>query len=507
MNSLATVSAGFSEYEQAKSDLIEFFNLVDGRFKQALSYLQTAAKVNRTSDIFDLEAGMKALDAAFWDNALKRSKVLECMSYDRRSEWFDQIRSLKTPEFIKEDVLATIRKAQDERPLYLSERIDTAFKMLSPNHVTNSKWGFSDRMIIKDVVDQFKTTNSNKTGKIDDLRTIMGAMINRNTLEQPITNTGYIIKKILKNVGTGTWVTIDNGLLRIKLFKKGTMHLEINPAIACRLNELLALARPNQIPNESFKPKKNPAFKEPPADSWLSPEVMNELTDIRIYKNKDKPTYGLHFSICRPSKGIEDLKDICRKIGAISIDRFSAEFEYDPTRVMELISIQGRVPDWKDHQYYPTQDELADYCEIELDVQENDICLEPSAGQAHLAKRLNNNTTLIEWAALNCEILKAKGFSNVIEADFIKWASKHEGKVWFDKILMNPPYSDNQALNHVIAAGNLLAGTGKLVAILPSTFKNREILGDQFRHDWSDTFHNQFEGTMVSVAVVTIVRK
>lgn len=496
--SLNEVDDLFTQHAKAKADLVEFLDLMTTRFKSSLSYLQVAYKKNPRGNLFDLESGIKAIDSDYWDKALKNADVLPSMSYDRRNEWHENIRELKTPEFKRDSVVSTISQARNMRPVYLAERINAAFKMLSPNHLTNSKWGFSDRMIINNALDRFGYSNYHVTGKLDDLRTIIGTILNRNTLEEAVTTSATIVTSLLNQ--TGKWTTIDNGAMRIKLFKKGTIHMEIHPDVSCRLNE---------IPSEAFKPRKNPAFKDLPFNHSISVEASKILSNSNVRRSRESTDYTFSTSSTYYSKqAIAEAGDILASIGGQEISSRSGifQFDYDPTNAIHYVIRTGTIPNWKDHQYYPTQEQLAVDAAIELDVHDNDICLEPSAGQGNLAKFLNKQTTCVEVSGLNCEILKSKGYKDTIEADFISWASKNTGKLTFNKILMNPPFSKSQASNHLLAASNLLASDGKLVAILPSSLKDKEIIAG-FDHSWSETYKDQFDNTSVSVVILTLVRE
>ena len=44
------------------------------------------------------DAAVSALNAEYWDRALKLTDVLECMPQVRRDEWYKAIRDMETPE-------------------------------------------------------------------------------------------------------------------------------------------------------------------------------------------------------------------------------------------------------------------------------------------------------------------------------------------------------------------------------------------------------------------------
>lgn len=68
---------------------------------------------------------------------------------------------------------------------------------------------------------------------------------------------------------------------------------------------------------------------------------------------------------------------------------------------------------------------------------------------------------------------------------------------------MNPPFSDGRTELHTKMAFSLLNNNGVLVAILPGSFKNKQIIKGA-KHEYSDSMKDLFAGTGVSVVVVRI---
>jgi 16S rRNA G1207 methylase RsmC len=70
---------------------------------------------------------------------------------------------------------------------------------------------------------------------------------------------------------------------------------------------------------------------------------------------------------------------------------------------------------------------------------------------------------------------------------------------------MNPPYSEGRALEHLEKAQSLLKETGRLVAILPSSMKEKMYFKG-WQHEWTDVLANVFKesGTSVNVVILTL---
>lgn len=105
-------------------------------------------------------------------------------------------------------------------------------------------------------------------------------------------------------------------------------------------------------------------------------------------------------------------------------------------------------------------------------------------------------------ASSDAKVLEAK-FHDVERADFLEWAVKQRPE--YDRIVMNPPFSEGRAQAHVEAAARLLKRGGRLVAILPAGQKDRLTLpGCDIT--WSGQYDNEFAGTSVSVVIMTATK-
>jgi predicted RNA methylase len=105
--------------------------------------------------------------------------------------------------------------------------------------------------------------------------------------------------------------------------------------------------------------------------------------------------------------------------------------------------------------------------------------LEPSAGNGSLAVACwLAGATTIDCIEINPEHRSAlsAGFGDVVIADFLSVLPADLDKEPYDRIVMNPPFTKNQDIAHVLHALNWLAPGGILVAIM---------LDNQKRKDWT----------------------
>lgn len=180
------------------------------------------------------------------------------------------------------------------------------------------------------------------------------------------------------------------------------------------------------------------------------------------------------------------------------------EFDYDCREILLQLAAWGRVPNAKSHQFYPTPEGLArDAVALAEDGAVPSMnWLEPSAGQGGLADLLPKERTMcVEISELHCKILEAKGHM-VKQADFLKLPVNGP----LDRIVMNPPFSEGRWQAHVEHAAGMLAPTGKLVAIVPASAKDKFQL-EGFTTSWSDVYVNAFATASVSVVILIAERE
>lgn len=460
--------------------------------------------------LFDLPGAVASLNADFWQQALSLTDVYEYMPNERRNEWNDQIREMKAPDFDENVVRATLTDLMFSRQKFFSERVDGIFRSLSRSHVTNRPEGFSKRMIIENMFDKWGLSNYDRAGYVDDLRKVIAKFMGRDATSLNTTN------KIL-NIArqrAGEWVAIDGGALRLKAFQKGTIHLEIHPDMAWRLNDILSFLHPAAIPS-SYRVKPQAKHKDFELRTDLLPFcVLNELAGLE--KERTEPARGFssmeerapvttnpfsrRFTGYDPDKTTrEQAENVLISLGGVKMSKNAYswfEFDYDPATALQDVLISGALPDIKSHQFYPTPAILAKILLDDVTIQPGERCLEPSAGMGGLADLMpKDQTTCVEVSALRCRVLEAKGHT-VIESDFLQWAQVTDQR--FDVVVMNPPYSEGRAAAHLNAAASLVKDGGRLGAILPAGSDRKELLPG-WDCNWSDVHQGMFTGTGVSV--------
>jgi len=142
----------------------------------------------------------------------------------------------------------------------------------------------------------------------------------------------------------------------------------------------------------------------------------------------------------------------------------------DATKTLEEMRGGGTFSKQSDYGFFPTPEPVLDLMFAGLCLKITDQVLEPSAGNGNIAMRARshvytNNVFCIELQEPYCALLRQKGFLNVLCCDFLTYAVGPKGPA-FDAVLMNPPFANQQDIDHVTHAIKHLKPGGKLRAIM-----------------------------------------
>lgn len=484
--------------------------------------------------LFSTGGAYAHLNAVYWEKALKETDVMDYMPQQRRSEWYEQIRNprgilkrgskseyelLPLPEFEEDTVRATLSGLMNSRAKFFAERVDGIFKSLSRTHVTNQPEGFSKRMILKHLIGRWGSVEWSTCGVIDDLRCIIARFMGRD--EPGFGSTDTAVEIIRRQ--NGVWHELDGGALRMRVYNGvGTAHLEVHESIAWKLNAVLAMLYPAAIPEKNRtrrpKAKAKTAKSHELMDKLLPQQVVTVLAQMKVVSEpfkigyqthyRDIPntlTYGHSRPDCKHLKA--QVEEVLLAIGGVP-EKHYWQFSYNPTEVVGEIVCFGAIPDHRSHQFYPTPSALAARAAYlaAQDAQDGALWLEPSAGCGALASFIPETARLhcVEISPLHVKVLQAKGFENVTQADFLEYADTTATR--YDRVLLNPPFSQGRWQAHIEAAAGLLAPAGRMVAILPASAKGKTLV-EGFDHVYSEILENQFAGASVSVVIATLSRE
>ena len=154
-------------------------------------------------------------------------------------------------------------------------------------------------------------------------------------------------------------------------------------------------------------------------------------------------------------------------------------FPSDPTAIITAAFTEGEVLDEKkSFQFFPTPPPLArKMVRLLGHIDPTHTILEPSAGEGALVDALledgvaERQISLCELNPRCVDILSRKGYTNFIGTDFLKI-----GQSWpalaFDKIIANPPFCNNQDVDHVQAMFEQLHPGGTAVVLMSPSWQH-----------------------------------
>lgn len=216
-------------------------------------------------------------------------------------------------------------------------------------------------------------------------------------------------------------------------------------------------------------------------------------------------------------KDYESLNRVLEALGGKWIGRKVQAHVFPPgTDVRALVDnvlSTGRYEDPKDADFVETPEVLAADLVRRARVTMSDEVLEPSAGHGRIVLAVlkrGGMVRVIEESAARCGVLMSHGISATC-ADFLTIEPRYK----VDAVVMNPPFSKQQDIDHVRHAFRFLKPNGRLVAVMGAgtTFRTNkksiefrawvESLGGEIEELPEGMF--KAEGTMVRAVVLSLV--
>lgn len=156
----------------------------------------------------------------------------------------------------------------------------------------------------------------------------------------------------------------------------------------------------------------------------------------------------------------------------------------DKIKQMERAMI-GRRNDGLD--FFPTPENAADEAIAAADIKQGMSVYEPHAGMGHIADRIRESgiePDVGEIASERRALLEAKGY-NLISSDFLDMRIEDTpGGLGYDRIIMNPPFSNRRDVIHTQHGYTLLKPEGRIVSIISEgAFFGSDLKAQSFR-DW-----------------------
>lgn len=159
-----------------------------------------------------------------------------------------------------------------------------------------------------------------------------------------------------------------------------------------------------------------------------------------------------------------------------------------PTLTQRIARLEREVLWLRLPGFFPTPGPLVERLLDLADLAPGMRVLEPSAGTGTLADAIGRRcptaiVSVIEWQHSLVEVLQLKGYA-VCARDFLTFPAPEQTPARFDRIVMNPPFEQEQDIVHVRHAASLLNPGGRVVAIVSEGAFLRQSRGAQAFRQW-----------------------
>lgn len=402
------------------------------------------------------------------------------------------------PEFTEEGIRTTIGTLMCMRPKFLAAMVDGVFFNLSGEHITNRPEGFSKRFIINNVYNEssfgIDFPRYSKVSFFHDLRYVVGKLLQRDPIRfsnSSAGNSDAVIRSVINQVGYGKWCYIDGNAIKMRCYKKGTIHVELHPEITWQLNAILATKHPNAIPAKFTKKPEKMRQERNLINHVIDERVVQQLLGFRSQNHQISLT-----RTCDDKTILRELNTIMTLIGGVRLTHGSYFFDYDAGDVINSIISNRIVPDQKSHQFYPSPQSVIDVvCGVVDGIDGLSTVCEPSCGTGNILAALDErgyNVTGYEISPTFSKVASTRvPNACVITSDFL---DVHD--VWYDAVVMNPPFDQGRWLEHVIHATQI---SKHVVAVLPEGAQCDKV---GVPYEVVGVVKNAFDDTSITVKIV-----
>lgn len=188
-------------------------------------------------------------------------------------------------------------------------------------------------------------------------------------------------------------------------------------------------------------------------------------------------------------------------------------FDHNPSDDLdEMINVGEWTDKKKEYQFFATPKEIVEQMIALANIKKGDVLLEPSAGDGAILDFFpkENPYIAIELMSENVKKLHEKGYS-VSETDFLETPTLN-----VDKVIMNPPFTKQQDVKHILHAWKSVSKNGILVSIVSeSPFFRENSLSREFR-EWLENNNAtviklesgdfKSSGTMVKTRMIVVIK-
>lgn len=143
----------------------------------------------------------------------------------------------------------------------------------------------------------------------------------------------------------------------------------------------------------------------------------------------------------------------------------------DPAELLNNVLMTGETVDpQKQYQFFPTSRAVAEQMCRMAELDSTCVVLEPSCGKGDLADVVfEAGVKALYGLELNRDMehyLKGKPYTTMVGVDFLEFAKDGGIDHEWNRIVMNPPFTKQQDIDHILAAYDILVPGGILVSVV-----------------------------------------
>lgn len=192
-------------------------------------------------------------------------------------------------------------------------------------------------------------------------------------------------------------------------------------------------------------------------------------------------------------------------------------FDEKPDKLLATIANGEKKDLKKEYQFFPTPPHLAEQLVELAEVSEYDLVIEPSAGQGAIIKAIQakhgNEVYYCELMPLNRVFIEKLPNCKFITDNFLNVPKKQTFKGLFTKIIANPPFANNQDIDHINAMFDVCAEGGRIVSIASKHWQHSSNKKETEFRQWLEEMDaeiievaaNEFKDSGTAIATVIIV--
>lgn len=372
------------------------------------------------------------IDRFVWVRLFELTHIETIMDHETRNELFERLGRSRSrryghepealPPLTRENIEATLKAVHDNRLEYFEKSVEAVYRSLSWEHKTNEPSRIGEKLIVHGAFYVYPRslqgdgTSLNRIESLHDLERVLCVL---DGTPPPVGGVGL---RGLGKLTFGEWVNVPSPrgpeappLMRVKLFRKGTAHVEIlNQAHVDEMNWIMAKRHPGAIPEppESRRGRRGDGAQRP------------------------NTTYAL-----------------------AKTEKAARQAFYTPAEVADRLVQAAQLTTWA-KVLEPSAGEgaivraiLRARCENVTAIENDPHGLEMLG---HLAERVN--------ARRDAPVLRVLG------QDFI--CTKPSSS--YDAVVMNPPFARAQEVEHVLHAWEFVKPGGVLVAVMSNAVTFRK---------------------------------